>query len=365
MNRNQSWALKILVLVGVFVGEMAMAFPETIRHGYVQCSACHLSPGGGGLLTKYGRSLSRELLSTWGTEKEEAPLYGLLKLPESLNEQVFVGGDIRYLVQGRKGQQSSFTRAFLMQAQLKVGIVWDTIKLLVSIGKVEDPFRSPTINPVSPEYFLVWNPKEDLFLRAGRFEPIYGLRMPDHYLWTRSELGFVPWAERDTLEIGYEGEKQTVVLSGFQSTSVVPISDQSTGYALSFYQTFHDSSKFGFSAMNREGQGTRFRSASLHGILSHTESLYSMFEITAVGSGQSTKDIVFLRIAHEWLKGLTPYVQAQKLWNRDQNGGEAIKGGIGVNWLPRPHLEFSSTMERVQRSGKDTDEANLLMHFYF
>jgi hypothetical protein len=90
-----------------------------------------------------------------------------------------------------------------------------------------------------------------------------------------------------------------------------------------------------------------------------------MFEITAVGSGQSTKDIVFLRIAHEWLKGLTPYVQAQKLWNRDQNGGEAIKGGIGVNWLPRPHLEFSSTMERVQRSGKDTDEANLLMHFYF
>ena len=39
------------------------AFPEMIRHGYINCNACHVSPAGGGLLTAYGRTISKELLS--------------------------------------------------------------------------------------------------------------------------------------------------------------------------------------------------------------------------------------------------------------------------------------------------------------
>jgi hypothetical protein len=59
----------------LLVSGRAMGFPDLIRHGYTNCIACHVSPNGGGVLTKYGRSLSKELLSTWGREGEEKFAY--------------------------------------------------------------------------------------------------------------------------------------------------------------------------------------------------------------------------------------------------------------------------------------------------
>ena len=67
-------------LVFIFVG-VAQAFPEMIRLGYVNCTSCHVSPNGGGLLTDYGRSISSEALSTWAKPKEELPGHGFLPEP--------------------------------------------------------------------------------------------------------------------------------------------------------------------------------------------------------------------------------------------------------------------------------------------
>src|SRR5436190_6515955 len=72
-------------------GNQALAFPEMIRHGYVNCTTCHVSPSGGGTLTEYGRELSKEVLSTWSKEGEANMAYGLVKPPEWL----LFGGDYR------------------------------------------------------------------------------------------------------------------------------------------------------------------------------------------------------------------------------------------------------------------------------
>jgi len=61
-----------------FAATVADAFPELTRHGYVSCTACHVSPNGGGAMTPYGRGLSRELLSTWGGTREAEVGHGLL-----------------------------------------------------------------------------------------------------------------------------------------------------------------------------------------------------------------------------------------------------------------------------------------------
>ena len=47
----------------------AAAEPIFLSRQYTRCTNCHYSPTGGGLLTPYGRSLSREELSTFGASR--------------------------------------------------------------------------------------------------------------------------------------------------------------------------------------------------------------------------------------------------------------------------------------------------------
>src|SRR2546430_396895 len=63
-----SWALAIWLLISY--APNAWAFSELVRHNYTNCTACHISPNGGGVLTQYGRELSRAILSTWGADNE-------------------------------------------------------------------------------------------------------------------------------------------------------------------------------------------------------------------------------------------------------------------------------------------------------
>ena len=49
----------VLVLI-VASQQRAFALPTMIRLGYSECTACHISPQGGGLLNPYGRGIDRE-----------------------------------------------------------------------------------------------------------------------------------------------------------------------------------------------------------------------------------------------------------------------------------------------------------------
>lgn len=61
-----------LVLASCFVALgacQAYAEPMFLSKQYTRCTTCHYSPTGGGLLTPYGRSLSRQELSTTGKDR--------------------------------------------------------------------------------------------------------------------------------------------------------------------------------------------------------------------------------------------------------------------------------------------------------
>ncbi len=347
------------------------AFPDTIRHGYTNCTTCHVSPSGGGLLTSYGRSLSRELISTWGYEDEEQPLHGLMKIPESLAETVFVGGDIRSLSlnETKKVTKDGETKTeneseyFLMQTQLRLGLGIDQFKFIGSLGKIEDPMDERKVRLVSTEYYALWSPKEEFFARVGRFEPIFGLRMSDHNIWIKSETNFVPWAERDTAEIIFEGEKQFLSVSGFQSTSLNP-TPQTTGYSLSFYQILGDKQRIGFSGMNQEGQGFRSRDASLHGVFSFSESFYLLTENTRHTVLDKVQDIYFLRLGYDLFKGFTGTLQAQAIQDKDSSDQNKTKNGVGITWYPRPHFELVTNFDIEKTKTETENSTTFLFHYY-
>lgn len=80
-----------LTTAGVLAAAVALHAPRAgaeahfaLANQYTRCTTCHYSTTGGGLLTEYGRMLSRQEVSTWGrsapgTEptgfREEAPFY--------------------------------------------------------------------------------------------------------------------------------------------------------------------------------------------------------------------------------------------------------------------------------------------------
>ncbi len=343
----------------------AFGFPDTVRHGYTNCTTCHFSPSGGGLLNSYGRSLSRELMSTWGYKDEEQPLHGLVKIPESAYAHFAVGGDSRYLfMRSQRAGGPVVNDEFLMQGQLRFGVFYKNFQVFMSLGAIENPRASSEIRWVSSEHFVIWSPQEGFYTRAGRFEPIYGLRLPDHNLWVKSDFGLQPWAERDAIEFIHEGESQSVSLAGFQSTSATSSSSQTTGYTASIFQTVGEKSRLGLSMKNGEGQGLRKRSTTVSAALTVIENLYLLTEYGRTSENTLRKEVGFARLGYEIYKGVTPFVQGQSRINKDGSGGEHYKYGFGFQWLPRPHFEIQGTYENLNSPSGKSQEGILLIHYY-
>ena len=104
----------LLVVVGFFaLSSVARAFPELIRHGYVNCLTCHVSPSGGGALNDYGRTFSGEGLSTWTSKNEESVLEGLVKRKQ-IPAWLSVGGDVRAGQIGSRNLLRNFAYSFFI-----------------------------------------------------------------------------------------------------------------------------------------------------------------------------------------------------------------------------------------------------------
>jgi hypothetical protein len=193
---------------------------------------------------------------------------------------------------------------------------------------------------------------------------MYGLRLPDHNLWTRTEAGFRPWVQRDTIEFIHEDEDQTFSLGGFQSISKMSLGEQNTGYSFNFYQILGRHQRLGLSALNSEGQGRRLRTVTGHGTLTLGKTFFTHFELTRAWNTGLTKDVTLLRSGLEIFKGLIPFIQFQGRTDRSLPGKDQFKYGGGIQWLPRPHFEFVFQVEQLSSKSGDSQENFLLFHYY-
>ena len=138
--------MKYLFLIIIFSLKL-YAFPENVRHGYLACTACHVSPSGGGVLTPYGRSLSAELMSTWGTSKT-AGFFFSDNENENMNPTWWRANVFLSAVQTRK-DTSTFEKAqFIpMQADLQTGVDTEKFAVIVSAGfRAKDLSQSKDLN---------------------------------------------------------------------------------------------------------------------------------------------------------------------------------------------------------------------------
>lgn len=362
----------IFLLAYLWLACTAFAFPEMVRHGYVNCNACHVSPSGGGLLTPYGRMTATELLSTWGSEKEAMFLHGRPN-PEKFPAFLNLGGDVRMLQVHRENR---FTRegAFIfMQAGVEAAVTVGSVTAAGAFGRPDRQTRR--IEPEFTRFYLLTEPVESLQLRAGRFLPAFGLNEPHHTIPTRAALGFGYNSERDQVEAQWSGESWHGAAAASQSRVVSKVAEKEKAASFQLEKFFAETYRLGVSVWKGDSEKQSRWLWSGHGILGFTKSLYALTEYTwqsrrakVARADRETGLFQFTRLGYEWTKGLH-LLGLQEFSKSDLARSETQfqSFGAGMLWYPRPHFEFEITFNQrrsFQRSHEWEDYAYLMLHYY-
>jgi hypothetical protein len=174
------------------VARRADAYPQFQLSLDQTCSSCHISPSGGGLLNENGINTS-ESISQFGTPG--GFMYNVIPLPSWLE----LGGDLRD-AGGYLQTPEKYLVDIPMQADLYVSAVVGNFRAYVTAGYRPVGFLENGVAPIwSREHYLMWqqNPGTPfgLFVRAGRFMPVFGLRFVEHEDYTRQYGGTPLYSE--------------------------------------------------------------------------------------------------------------------------------------------------------------------------
>lgn len=194
-------------------GSRATAEPVFLSRQYARCTSCHFSPTGGGLLTPYGRSLSREELSTFGASRspgspgrEQEFLFGATG--ETLRP-VSVGIDLRPSHLDFDSPGGSSTRDLLMNADLTAAMQRGAWTFYAQLGR--QPHEDARV--ASFEHWVSFKTEKGLGVRAGRFLPAYGVKLADHTSFTRASLGLGNDDQVYGLELSFTGRRHLLQVS--------------------------------------------------------------------------------------------------------------------------------------------------------
>ena len=213
--------MKHLALVSVAslaaIVSSADAEPIFLTRQYTRCTTCHYSPTGGGLLTPYGRSLTREELSTMGRGHGAPPPAGP---GQQVGEQSFLWGalgdrlgalnlgiDLRPSHLDVRFPGGKATRNLLMNAELIAAYQVRAWTLYGDFGR--QPISGGT-RVFSWEYWVAHQSDKGLGIRAGRFLPAYGVHLADHTAFNRRALGLDTFDQIYGVELSHMGDRHLV-----------------------------------------------------------------------------------------------------------------------------------------------------------
>ena len=377
--------LFIVMCLAFVYAQKALAFPEMIRSGYTNCTTCHVSPNGGGILTDYGRNLSSEVLSTWGSAREAQPLHGLFGAKDedkqSVDHWLGVGGDVRAVQTRLDNVYVRSGHFYWMQAMLDLAYQTGTWTGMISIGKFslsgDNSWR-----PDSERFYIMKGLTDTMSVRAGRFVPSFGLNIPDHISPTRggaqpgTGLGFGISQERDTVEFDYIGENWNAA-AGYAEGPRDNISALEQSGFFQLQRAFREHYKIGISAWHGKRKNDTRQIFGLHGMFGFTSHFYLLSEIDAqflhpnasVGAGSDHVGYFgYHKLGYEFHKGMHAFalLMHSQADARDDKQFSRRWGG-GLQFFPRPHFEISGvwTKDLLQAPSRlESDYAWLLLHYY-
>ena len=371
----------------------ANAYPEMVRAGYTNCTSCHVSPAGGGILTDYGRNLSSEVLSTWGNEKEAQLGHGLLGMKgeagngllelfdgsgsgkgaeakDHLDQWLGIGGDIRSVQTYVNDDKATAGRFIWMQAMVDVAYRIQKWTAEISVGQFSFDGKSKW-QPYAQRAYLMRQINDENSVRVGRAIPQFGLNIPDHISPTRQALGFGFGEERNLAEWNYIGENWNAVVGASEGPEKLIAQEQSV--YLQVQRAFAEHYKVGLSGWAGRSQHYTRQLVAAHGMFGFTPHFYLLAEEDVQmkqtdGANAQQGYFGYYKLGYEFYKGM--HILA--LFDHSQSDESNTKTftrhwGPGFAFYPRPHFEISGAWTRQlmkSASDKESDYAYITLHYY-
>lgn len=226
--RIAAHALVLAVLVVVGLSGRADAYPQFQISHEATCTGCHLSPAGGNLLNENGLAVA-ESMSQHGTAPEF--FYGKLGTPSWLT----LGGDLRGSA-GFIATPEKVLAAFPMQLELYAAAQLGKFSLHANVGPRPSQFGNAATTSVwSREHYVMWQQEEGgstgVYVRAGRFMPVFGLRLAEHPTYIRRFGGTPLYADTYGVHGAYIDPKWEAHVTGFIADPVIDPVDHASGAA--------------------------------------------------------------------------------------------------------------------------------------
>jgi hypothetical protein len=348
--------------------------PIFLSRQYARCTNCHYSPTGGGLLTPYGRSLSREELSTFGAQRgsgtpgrEQEFLFGALG---DHVRPVSLGVELRPSHLDVSADGYSTTRDFLMNADLTAAVQAGGFTFYGELGRQP---REGDTRVASFEHWVSYKARNGLGLRAGRFLPAYGVRFADHTAYTRAPLGLDLDRQVYALELSYSGDRHLVQLSAGPGFA------DSIGHADE--RAFTASARWQYDVRPRVAlvASGLYRAASQVEPRSEATGLAlgiaPLRRLTLWGEADArfrdgpdggTSYVLLADAAYEVYRGIWLRLSPQLLTAYDDTSGGVTRLVAGLSLLPRTHwhVELSCYWDSARRGDSTTRTLLAQLHLY-
>lgn len=204
------------------------AYPQFQLSRDQTCAHCHVSPAGGGLLKENGLETASMMAMV-----SDAPefFYNKIPTPSWLN----LGGDVRAIAGYMRTPQQY--------------LVWTPMQLeLYASAAFAGSFRVSATGGLRPaqegneaatrvwsrEHFVTWQQDHDqnegLYVRVGRFMPVFGLRFVEHPLYARRYGGSALFSETYGVAVEYITSRYEVHGTGFIKDPLIdPVARDSGG----------------------------------------------------------------------------------------------------------------------------------------
>jgi hypothetical protein len=208
----------IIVVVLAIASGRAEAYPQFQLSRDQTCSGCHISPAGGGLLTENGLNTA-ESVSMLGTNP--AFLNGAFETPDWLS----ISGDIRAMG-GYLQAPQRYLWAFPMQGELNAAVRRGKLTFYLNAGMRPAQEGNETATYIwSREHYVMWQQEEGaaegLFVRAGHFMPVFGLRWVEHPTYTRRFGGTPLYSETYGVSASYVKSRFEAHITGFVENPLI------------------------------------------------------------------------------------------------------------------------------------------------
>lgn len=337
--------LILISFISFFGVSVSKAYVENVTHGYPSCVACHASPAGGNMLTDYGRSLSKELMSTWGGWKgSEQPLWGAFKAPK---KYVRLGGDFRSIQTFVDSPFATTGKLFVMQNNFELGLKYKKFTLVTAFGTRGGPPGTPNHSEfISERHYLLWETSPTSRLRVGKFRQMFGINDPNHTRRVKSLLGFGSLSETYNLEFTQIYEKMEISVNASLGRIDRPRDGSEKNVSVTYAHYLNGKSRLGGSFLLGESDNQRRWVLGAFGVIPITEKLLTVFEVDAqqatpesTPNQTNTTFVGQARLAYNLFKGVLPYFVVEAS-SQSAGSENAYAPGLGIQWFPIPHVEL-------------------------